>query len=308
MNRQQKRQQERQIKKELKKKTNELDRTGTKTLDKKKVEASKWVMSLSKEECNLMHFLMTENSKIELSLLDEAYVRVLDAYLEEHNLPYTDIDKIHEQIAIEGNITRNYADRGEEYIMKIAELKPQIINRYEELKKEGKADKEIMNTLTLEFSQISTNAVKKTVNEYKRSKVTDKDIEKAVESIFEEPKSDEVVEKDDKASQSNLSKEKVKTTSKSLKVKSLIVEDEEGTEYVKENNTVKVGTMTFENEKDVEDFRNTSLKEYKEGHDNALSERRKQYEEEIAEINRAYEEEKIKFLKKVNNILDVMSM
>ena len=265
-------------------------------------------MSLSKEECNLMHFLMTENSKIELSLLDEAYVRVLDAYLEEHNLPYTDIDKIHEQIAIEGNITRNYADRGEEYIMKIAELKPQIIARYEELKKEGKADKEIMNTLTLEFSQISTNAVKKTVNEYKRSKVTDKDIEKAVESIFEEPKSDEVVEKENKPSQSNLSKEKVKKSNNTLKVKSLVVEDEEGTEYVKENNTVKVGTMTFENEKEIEEFRESSLKEYKEGHDNALSERRKQYEEEIAEINRAYEEEKIKFLKKINNIADVMAM
>ena len=40
MNRQQKRQQERQIKKELKKKTNELDRIGTTSLDKKKVEAS----------------------------------------------------------------------------------------------------------------------------------------------------------------------------------------------------------------------------------------------------------------------------
>lgn len=301
MNRQQKRQQERQIKKELKKKTNELDRIGTTSLDKKKVEASKWVMSLSKEECNLMHFLMTENSRIELSLLDEAYVRVLDVYLEEHNLPYTDIDKIHEQIAIEGNITRNYADRGEEYIMKIAELKPQIIARYEELKKEGKADKEIMNTLTVEFSQISTNAVKKAVNEYKRSKITDKDIEKAVESIFKE-------EPTEKAPQSNLSEEKAKTTSKSLKVKSLVVEDEEGTEYVKENNTVKVGTMTFENEKDVEDFRNTSLKEYNEGRNNALAERKKQYEEEVAEINRAYEEEKIKFLKKVNNILDVMSM
>ena len=192
--------------------------------------------------------------------------------------------------------------------MKIAELKPQIIARYEELKKEGKTDKEIMNTLTLEFSQISTNAVKRTVNEYKRSKVTDKDIEKAVESIFEEPKSDEVVEKENKPSQSILSEEKVKTTSKSLKVKSLVVEDEEGTEYIKENNTVTVGTMTFENEKDVEDFRNKSLKEYNEGCNNALAERKKQYEEEIAEINRAYEEEKIKFLKKVNNILDVMSM
>lgn len=301
MNRQQKRQQERQIKKELKKKTNELDRIGTTSLDKKKVEASKWIMSLSKEECNLVHFLMTENSQIELGLLDEAYTRVLDVYLEEHNLPYTDIDKIHEQIAIEGNITRNYADRGEEYIMKIAELKPQIIARYEELKKEGKADKEIMNTLTVEFSQISTNAVKKAVNEYKRSKITDKDIEKAVESIFKE-------EPTEKAPQSNLSEEKVKKSNNTLKVKSLVVEDEEGTEYVKENNTVKVGTMTFENEKDVEDFRNKSLKEYKDGCSNALAERKKQYEEEIAEINRAYEEEKIKFLKKVNNILDVMAM
>ena len=308
MNRQQKRQQERQIKKELKKKTNELDRIGTTSLDKKKVEASKWIMSLSKEECNLMHFLMTENSKIELSLLDEAYVRVLDAYLEEHNLPYTDIDKIHEQIAIEGNITRNYADKGEEYIMKIAELKPQIITRYEELKKEGKTDKEIMNTLTVEFSQISTNAVKRAVNEYKRSKITDKDIEKAVESIFEEPKTEKVAEIENEAPQSNLSEEKVKTTNNSLKVKSLVVEDEEGTEYVKENNTVKVGTMTFENVKEIEEFRESSLKEYKEGHDNALSERRKQYEEEIAEINRAYEEEKIKFLKKINNIADVMAM
>lgn len=80
------------------------------------------------------------------------------------------------------------------------------------------------------------------------------------------------------------------------------------TEYVKENNTVTVGTMTFKDVKEIEEFRESSLKEYKEGHDNALSERRKQYEEEIAEINRAYEEEKIKFLKKINNIADVMAM
>ncbi len=301
MNRQQKRQQERQIKKELKKKTKELDKIATTSLEQRKVEASNFVLGLSKEECNLVYFLMKENSKIELELLDEAYTRVLDVYLEEHNLQHSDLDKIREQIAIEGELTRKYNNEGEEYIMKIEELKPQIIKKYEEMKGEGKTDKEIMNTLTIDFSSISTNAVKKVVNEHKRSKVTDEDIEKATESIFE-------TEKVDKPSQSNLSKEKVKKSNNTLKIKSIVVEDEEGTEYVKENNTVTVGTMTFKDENDLEKFREKSIKEYKEGHDNALSERRKQYEEEIAEINRAYEEEKIKFLKKINNIADVMAM
>lgn len=291
MNRQQKRQQERQFKKELKKKTKALDKISASPLEKKKVAASNWVMSLSEEECKLLNFLIDENSKIDLYAFDDAYTRILDVYLEENNLPHSDLERIHNLVGEEGEYTRKYNQKGEEYIMKIAELKPQIENRYEELKKEGKADKEIMNTLTMEFSQVTTNAVKKIVNEYKRSKVTDEDIEKAAESIFKE------TEKVEEPSQANLSNEKIKKISNSFKVKKLVVEDEEGIEYTKENDVVTVGEISFKDVKEVEEFREASLKEYDD-----------KCEKELADIKKVYADKKVKFSKKVNNILDVMAM
>ena len=88
-----------------------------------------------------------------------------------------------------------------------------------------------------------------------------------------------------------------KKINSTLKVKSIVVEDEEGREYIKENGVVIVGTETFNGTDALEEYKTKELAAYK-----------KSYDEKIAEINRAYDEEKVSFLKKINNIADVFMM
>ena len=269
---------------------------------KKMKSIEDWINKLSYKEQQYMETIINANVNENLKILADSVTNAITDFLYEHNFDVkAELDKLEVKINKENDMITKYLKRGEDYMNKLKKDKDNIIKDYEEMIK-NKTDKEVIEELKFKYSdKFTATSIRNVVNEHKRNKLTDEDIEKAAESIFE-------TEKVDKPSQSNLSKEKVKKSNNTLKIKSIVVEDEEGTEYVKENNTVKVGKMTFEDIKEVEEFRESSLKEYKEGHDNALSERRKQYEEEIAEINRAYEEEKIKFLKKINNIADVMAM
>ena len=269
---------------------------------KKMKSIEDWINKLSYKEQQYMETIINANVNENLKILADSVTNAITDFLYEHNFDVkAELDKLEVKINAENDMITKYLKRGEDYMNKLKKDKDNIIKDYEEMIK-NKTDKEVIEELKFKYSdKFTATSIRNVVNEHKRNKLTDEDIEKAAESIFE-------TEKVDKPSQSNLSKEKVKKSNNTLKIKSIIVEDEEGTEYVKENNTVTVGTMTFKDVKEIEEFRESSLKEYKEGHDNALSERRKQYEEEIAEINRAYEEEKIKFLKKINNIADVMAM
>lgn len=269
---------------------------------KKMKSIEDWINKLSYKEQHYMETIINANVNENLKILADSVTNAITDFLYEHNFDVkAELDKLEVKINAENDMITKYLKRGEDYMNKLKKDKDNIIKDYEEMIK-NKTDKEVIEELKFKYSdKFTATSIRNVVNEHKRNKLTDEDIEKAAESIFE-------TEKVDKPSQSNLSKEKVKKSNNTLKIKSIVVEDEEGTEYVKENNTVTVGTMTFKDENDLEKFREKSIKEYKEGHDNALSERRKQYEEEIAEINRAYEEEKIKFLKKINNIADVMAM
>lgn len=194
LSRQQKRQKERIAKKKLEKKTNELEKTARTPEELEKINMAKWVMGLSETESLYIQTLVMEQSRMDIRNLDRAYERVLDVYLDEHNLPYEDLEDIRDKIRIEGELTRNYFEKGENYVMKIESLKPQIIKTYEDMKAEGKKEKEIINELIVKFSQISTNAVKRVVNEYKRSKRSETIIEEGLAAIFPEASEEEVKE------------------------------------------------------------------------------------------------------------------
>ena len=115
---------------------------------------------------------------------------------------------------------------------------------------------------------------------------------KAIENYIFEDGENPLKEKTVKANNTNPKNKNTK-----LKVKSIVVEDEEGREYIKENGVVTVGKEKFNHVDELEKYKSNELSEYK-----------KEYEEKIAEINKAYEDEKIKFLKKINNIADVFMM
>lgn len=273
---------------------------------KKMKSIEDWINKLSYKEQHYMETIINANVNENLKILADSVTNAITDFLYEHNFDVkAELDKLEVKINAENDMITKYLKRGEDYMKMLDKDKEKIINDYKEMIKES-SEKVTMKNLIQDYSaKYSASAVRNVINEYKDSlkeeKVdnnadNDKEIEEALEYIFGEEQS---ANKDD-------GKEENKDTV--LRKAGDILRDDEGTLYYKIDNTVTVGTMTFKDENDLEKFREKSIKEYKEGHDNALSERRKQYEEEIAEINRAYEEEKIKFLKKINNIADVMAM
>ena len=258
---------------------------------KKMKSIEDWINKLSYKEQHYMETIINANVNENLKILADSVTNAITDFLYEHNFDVkAELDKLEVKINAENDMITKYLKRGEDYMNKLKKDKDNIIKDYEEMIK-NKTDKEVIEELKFKYSdKFTATSIRNVVNEHKRNKLTDEDIEKAAESIFE-------TEKVDKPSQSNLSKEKVKKSNSTLKIKSIVVEDEEGAEYVKENNTVTVGKMTFEDIKEVEEFRESSLKEYGDA-----------YKKEAAELKKAYEDKKLKFMKKVNNILEVMEM
>lgn len=224
--------------------------------------------------------------------------------------------------------------------MKLDKDRAVIIKNYEEMKKKLMNEGEILDSLCIKYSKYSKNAIKSLITDYKQKnkknventkqnvkKVLGKkkdapdmkaienyifgDGENPVKEVKEIQKKEVVVNNATTENKTTEFKDKpkdVKRINSSLKVKSIVVEDEEGREYIKENGIVKVGTETFENVSKLEEYKNKALKEHKATYDEAIAERKKEYEEMVAEINKIYDEERISFLKKINNIADVMMM
>lgn len=87
--------------------------------------------------------------------------------------------------------------------------------------------------------------------------------------------------------------EKVKSN---LKLVRATIQGEYGT-YEKEGNSVKVGSMVFKNENELEKYKKTELAQFEE-----------EVKKEIEELVKRKNEEKEKFMKQLGEILDVISM
>ena len=168
-----------------------------------------------------------------------------------------------------------------------------IVIDYKKMKEENMRESQILDNLCIKYCKYSKNAIKSVITDYKKNK---KNVQKDVQAEPDiEAITDYIFGDEEKTVKVNNTTSKNKNTK--LKVKSIVVEDEEGREYIKEGEIVKVGSETFKSVDELEKYKSNELEEYKKG-----------YEEKIAEINKAYEDEKIAFLKKINNIADVFMM
>lgn len=275
---------------------------------KKMKPIDEWIKHLSDTEVMYLETIINANVNNNLKILADSVTNAITDFLYEHNFDVnSELDKLEAKINAENDMITKYLKRGEDYMKVLEKDRKKIINDYEKMIKES-SEKDTMKNLIQDYSaKYSATTVRNVVNEHKdslkkkktdNSSDNDKEIKDASKYIFGD---DSSVEKDTDEkniqSESDLSKEKVKTSNNSLKEKLRIYEDEEGTEYIKENDVVTVGEISFKDVKEVEEFREASLKEYDDV-----------YEKEAAELKKAYEEKKVKFLKKVHNIFDVMTM
>ena len=299
MNRQQRRLIERNREKEVNKKikslANNILNNSKSKYDIDKANAIKWVLTLKDEQAKYVNLLINAASQKDLNDMSYAYDITLKNWLYEHNF---DVDKEIKEIFETMRLENKYVNEFKEgsYFMNLDKDRENIVIDYKKMKEVNMRESQILDNLCIKYCKYSKNAIKSVITDFKKNK---KNVQKDVQA---EPDI-EAIEKYIFEDGENPLKEKTvksnNTTPKNtkLKVKSIVVEDEEGREYIKEGEIVKVGSETFKSVDELEKYKSNELEEYKKG-----------YEEKIAEINKAYEDEKIAFLKKINNIADVFMM
>ena len=301
MNRQQRKANERKKDKEITKKLINKAMSAYKvTNDKRYVdiaEATKWIDHLEPKHQKIIKLIIEYSSNADLYTYSRTIETVLRNWLYEHDF---DVDKelnnINDLLKIEDKYIKKYDEENKEgsYFMSLDKDRQNIINDYKEMKEENMRESQILDDLYSKYSKYSKTSVKGVVKDFKdnnKDVQAEPDIEAITDYIFENG------ENPLNAKGKNVEVNNTTLKNTKLKVKSVIVEDEEGREYIKENGVVTVGKEKFNNIDELEKYKSNELTEYK-----------KEYEEKIAEINKAYEDEKIKFLKKINNIADVFMM
>lgn len=296
MNRQQRRLIERNREKEVNKKikslANNILNNSKSKYDIDKANAIKWVLTLKDEQAKYVNLLINAASQKDLNDMSYAYDITLKNWLYEHNF---DVDKEIKEIFETMRLENKYVNEFKEgsYFMNLDKDRENIVIDYKKMKEENMRESQILDNLCIKYCKYSKNAIKSVITDFKKNK---KNVQKDVQAEPDiEAITDYIFGDEEKTVKSNNTTSKNKNTK--LKVKSIVVEDEEGREYIKEGEIVKVGSETFKSVDELEKYKSNELEEYKKG-----------YEEKIAEINKAYEDEKIAFLKKINNIADVFMM
>lgn len=214
--------------------------------EKKNRRLMKWLMSLNKEQKELLTEYCNEQSKNDIVAHFYAYERVLrpalyslvnDNILETEKI----IAEIVRQVGIEGLNLHNFKNGSVEYMKKIDEEKQNIINKYNLLKTKGKSEKDILTDIKVDYPTLTINSIKNVLLEYKRDKAKEEilegDTEAAVNYIFEEKK----------AEQKETKEEKFKVIKKTVIVD---IAGEFG-EYHIENGVVSSNGMTMKNSDEV---------------------------------------------------------
>lgn len=304
MNRQQRRAMERKQNKESTKNLMDEAKKAYKITNNKKcidvAEAMKWVNHLDSKHQEILNLLIQGSSNADLEVFSSAVDITLRNWMYEHGFDVDrELNNINNTLDIEGRCIRKFNDENEEgsYFMNLDKDRENIVMDYKEMKEENMRESQILDNLCIKYCKYSKNAIKSVITDFKKNKKEtpkdnkEPDIEAIEKYIFEGG------ENPLKAKEKTVEVNNATPKNTKLKVKSIVVEDEEGREYIKENGVVTVGKEKFNNVDELEKYKSNELEEYK-----------KEYEEKIAEINKAYEDEKIAFLKKINNIADVFMM
>lgn len=221
--------------------------------EKKNRRLMKWLMSLSKEQKELLTEYCNEQSKSDIVAHFYAYERVLRPAL--YTLADNDIleaekilAEIVRQVGIEGLNLHNFKNGSVEYMKKIDEVKQDIINKYNLLKTKGKNEKDILADLKVDYPTLTVNSIKNVILEYKRDKakeaIAEGDTDAAVNYIFEE-------KKDAKEEISETPEESKKEKFKVLKKTIIVDVAGEFGEYHIENGTVSSKGMIMKNTDEV---------------------------------------------------------
>lgn len=163
--------------------------------EKKNKRLMKWLMSLNREQKQLLTEYCNEQSKSDIVAHFYAYERVLRPAL--YTLTDNDIleaekilAEIVRQVGIEGLNLHNFKNGSVEYMKKIDEVKQDIINKYNLLKTKGKNEKDILSDLKVDYPTLTVNSIKNIILEYKRDKAKEEiakgNTEAAVDYIFSE--------------------------------------------------------------------------------------------------------------------------
>lgn len=163
--------------------------------EKKNRRLMKWLISLNREQKELLTEYCNEQSKSDIVAHFYAYERVLRPAL--YTLADNDIleaekilAEIVRQVGIEGLNLHNFKNGSVEYMKKIDEAKQDIINKYNLLKTKGKNEKDILADLKVDYPTLTVNSIKNIILEYKRDKakeaIAEGGTDAAVNYIFEE--------------------------------------------------------------------------------------------------------------------------
>ena len=304
MNRQQRKANEREKDKEITKKLINKAMSAYKVTNDKRyidiAEATKWIDHLDSKHQKIIKLIIEYSSNADLYTYSRTIETVLRNWLYEHNFDVEkELNNINDLLKIEDKYIKKYDEENKEgsYFMNLDKDRQNIINDYKEMKEENMRESQILDNLCIKYCKYSKNAIKSVITDFKKNKKEtpkdnkEPDIEAIEKYIFEGG------ENPLKAKEKTVGVNNATPKNTKLKVKSIVVEDEEGREYIKENGVVTVGKEKFNNVDELEKYKSNELEEYK-----------KEYEEKIAEINKTYEDEKIAFLKKINNIADVFMM
>lgn len=217
--------------------------------EKKNKRLMKWLMSLNREQKQLLTEYCNEQSKSDIVAHFYAYERVLRPAL--YSLANNDIieaekilAEIVRQVGIEGLNLHNFKNGSVEYMKKIDEVKQDIINKYNLLKTKGKNEKDVLADLKVDYPTLTVNSIKNIILEYKRDKAKEEiangNTEAAVDYIFSEKEESKETTEEPK-------KEKFKVLKKTVIVD---VAGEFG-EYHIENGAVSSKGMVMKNSDEV---------------------------------------------------------
>ncbi|MFR1378861.1 MAG: hypothetical protein ACLSTJ_07875 [Clostridium neonatale] len=217
--------------------------------EKKNKRLMKWLMSLNREQKQLLTEYCNEQSKSDIVAHFYAYERVLRPAL--YALANNDIietekilAEIVRQVGIEGLNLHNFKNGSVEYMKKIDEVKQDIINKYNLLKTKGKNEKDVLADLKVDYPTLTVNSIKNIILEYKRDKAKEEiangNTEAAVDYIFSEKEESKETTEEPK-------KEKFKVLKKTVIVD---VAGEFG-EYHIENGAVSSKGMVMKNSDEV---------------------------------------------------------
>lgn len=207
---------------------------------------------------------------------DMTWKQVIDKYQEFSDMVFSETEKVSE-------LKKEF---GGNWIMAVNKMEEVVLDRARELIKKGENQKSAVEILALEFNKLSksmlTNAFKKCKEEYKAyQKELDRatnltDTDKAVEYIFKEDGQDESKTKKDKlfngqavdtnkvvANNASTENKEEKSMNK-LKVKSMVVEGENGVYKVCENGVELQGEdlISFSSMDELEKYRKEELEKF----------------------------------------------